>query len=197
QSGNSSSEIQKLKIDLMNLGFASQWTKPNENFGPETVEVVKNFQTYYGLVANGIIDEITYTKLNEIKNASLSNGMKRPDVKKFKEDLTTAGFTPWTTPNDYYGPETVKYVKKFQAYYELEITGNGDKATLDQLSRVLNSPYQLGNSSADIKKIKIDLMNLGFADQWTKPNNNYGSETVEVVKNFQTYHGLVANGIVD
>src|SRR5699024_1947312 len=98
---------------------------------------------------------------------------------------------------DYYGPETVEHVKKFQAYYELEITGNGDEATLDQLSRVLNSPYQLGNSSADIKKIKIDLMNLGFADQWTKPNNNYGSETVEVVKKFQTYYGLIVNGIVD
>src|SRR5699024_7976078 len=127
QSGNSSSEIQQLKVKLKTLGFADHWKVPNNDYGPETVDVVKGFQSYYGLVVNGIIDDVTEDKINSI----------------------------------------------------------------------LNSPYQLGNSSSEIRKIKTDLMTLGFAEQWTKPNNNYGSETVEVVKNFQKAKNLPVSGIVD
>src|SRR5699024_1043335 len=72
--------------------------------------------------------ENTY-ETKKVDSDSLIEGNSSEEIKKFKEDLTTAGFTPWTTPNDYYGPETVEHVKKFQAYYELEITGNGDEAT--------------------------------------------------------------------
>src|SRR5699024_8693971 len=140
---------------------------------------------------------VTYSKINEMSKAPLSNGLQRPDVKNFKEDLITAGFTSWTNPNDYYGTETVKYVKEFQKYYGLEITGNGDETTLNKLYNVLNSSFQIGNSSVEIQKLKIDLMDLGFAEQWTKPNENYGSETVEVVKKFQSYYGLAVNGIID
>src|SRR5699024_7025911 len=114
-------------IDLMNLGFADQWTKPNKNYGPETVEIVKKFQLHYNLVVNGIVDSITQEKIYSI----------------------------------------------------------------------LNSPYQLGNSSREIQKIKIDLMNLGFAKQWTNPNENYGPETVETVKKFQKTYNLPVSGIVD
>jgi len=198
QLGNSSSEIRKVKTDLMNLGFADQWTNPNNNYGPETVEVVKNFQSYYGLAVNGIVDEVTYATIQNLEVTSLSYGAEGNHVTEFKKDLMTAGFaTSWTNPNNNYGPETVEYVKEFQTYYGLEATGEGDEATLNQLAEVLNSPYQSGNSSPEIRELKTELMNLGFADHWTNPNNNYGPETVEVVKNFQSHRGLVTNGIID
>lgn len=198
QLGESSSEIRELKTQLMNLGFAEQWTNPNNNYGPKTVEIVKDFQSFYGLPVNGIIDEMTYAKINEVAEAPLSDGLNRPDVKQFKEALMATGFaTSWTNPNSNYGPETVEYVKEFQVYYGLEVTGDGDEATLNQLEKVLSSPYQLGESSSEIRAFKTELMHLGFADQWTNPNDNYGPETVEVVKNFQAYYGLAVNGIID
>lgn len=182
----------------MYLGFADQWTSPNNNYGPETVEVVKNFQSYYGLAVNGIVDEVTYAKIMEAAEAPFSEGANSPLVTEFKKDLMVAGFaTSWTNPNSNYGPETIDYVKEFQSYYGLEATGNGDEATLNKLEEVLNSPYQLGESSSAIREVKTQLMNLGFADQWTNPNDNYGPEMVEVVENFQSHYGLVVNGIVD
>jgi len=206
QLGASSSDVREIKTDLMNLGFADQWTNPNNNYGPETVEVVKDFQSYYNLAVNGIIDEVTYSAIQDLTyntsqdltDTSLSYGSEGTHVTEFKKDIMQAGFaTSWTNPNNNYGPETVEYVKEFQTYYGLETTGDGDEATLNQLNEVLNSDYQLGNSSSEIREVKTDLMNLGFADQWTNPNNNYGPETVEVVKDFQSYHGLVVNGIID
>src|SRR5699024_240861 len=127
QSGNSSSEIQQLKVKLKTLGFADHWKVPNNDYGPETVDVVKGFQSYYRLVVNGIIDDVTEDKINSI----------------------------------------------------------------------LNSPFQLGNCSLEIKEIKTDLMLLGFANHWYTPNDNYGPETVEVVKKFQKTHNLPVSGIVE
>src|SRR5699024_4240482 len=100
-------------------------------------------------------------------------------------------------PNENYGSETVEVVKKFQSYYGLAVNGIIDSVTREKITSTLNSPFQLGNSSVEIQKLKINLMNLGFADQWTKPNKNYGPEAVEAVKYFQSYYGLVVNGIVD
>lgn len=151
QLGVSSSEVREIKTQLMHLGFANQWTNPNSNYGPETVKVVENFQSHYGLVVNGIVDEVTYEKIQGLINPPLSNGSSGENITEFKKDLMAAGFaTSWTNPNNNYGPETVEYVKEFQAYYGLEVTGEGDEATLKQLDKVLNNPYQLGESSSEI-----------------------------------------------
>src|SRR5699024_4981553 len=96
-----------------------------------------------------------------------------------------------------YGPETVEVVREFQAYYGLVENGIIDSITETKINSILNNPYQLGNSSLEIQQIKTKLKTLGFADHWKVPNNDYGSETVEVVKSFQTYYGLVVNGILD
>lgn len=195
QLGENSTEIQNLKIMLTKLGFAN-WSNPGKHYGRETVQVVKDFQTYYGIVPTGIIDDITNNKINEISNAPMSLGLSRPDVKKFKEDLTAAGFTTWTNPSAYYGSQTAEFVKNFQKYYDLTVDGIADRETIDQLDKVLNGPYQLGKTSPAIGKIKHDLTDLGFTT-WTNPGNHYGRETVKFVKDFQKYYNLVPNGIVD
>src|SRR5699024_7560892 len=144
---------------------------------PETVKVVKNFQTYYGLVANGIIDEITREKIISVLNSSFQIGNSSVEIQKLKIDLMNLGFAEqWTNPNENYGSETVEVVKKFQSYYGLAVNGIIDSVTREKITSTLNSPFQLGNSSVEIQKLKINLMNLGFADQWTKPNKNYRPE---------------------
>src|SRR5690625_4242254 len=118
----------------MHLGYAPQWDAPTDYYGPETVEVVKNFQNNNGLVENGIIDDITHQKLNELLNAPMSAGDRSPKVLRFKMNLMATGFAPsWTNPTDHYGPETVEYVKAFQSYYSLPETGIADETTQDQL----------------------------------------------------------------
>ena len=212
QFGNSSPEIQSIKVKLSELGFTT-WTNPNDHFGRETIEFVKDFQTHHGLVANGIVDSITYNKLQEEKIAPGDPTNESPDdtandvepdkspvetldVKKFKEDLTTLGFTTWTNPNSSYGPQTIRFVKDFQSYYGLPVNGQADDATLRQLEIVMNSPYRVGNSTSEIRDLKVKLTKLGFAN-WTNPNNNYGGETHRAVQHFQSHYGLVANGIAD
>lgn len=198
QLGNSSSDIQHVKVRLMELGFTT-WSNPSGYYGSETVEFMKDFQAHHGLVAHGIVDNVTYEKLTQtqaVESTQLSQGARGPEVQKFKDDLMAAGFTTWSNPNDYFGAQTTEFVEKFQAYYGLDITGTANQATMQQLDAVLNSPYQLGNRSSEIQAIKVKLTELGFTT-WSNPNDNFGRETVEFVKEFQLHHGLVPNGIVD
>ena len=66
--GQSSSKVKSLKLDLAKLGFIVS-SNPNNDYGPKTESVVRQFQKYYGLRVNGIADEITLKKISEeLKN---------------------------------------------------------------------------------------------------------------------------------
>ncbi|TES56750.1 hypothetical protein E2L07_03605, partial [Halalkalibacterium halodurans] len=198
QEGKRSDQIQELKLDLMKLGFGTHWSNPTTLYGPDTANVVREFQRHYGLVVNGIIDEVTYKKIEEIKNQPLAPGLRRADVIDFKLDLMKLGFgTHWSNPTNYFGPDTERVVREFQAYYGLTVNGRGDEATLAKIAEQLSSPFQEGKRSDQIQELKLDLMKLGFGTHWSNPTTLYGPDTVKVVRQFQGYYGLVVNGIVD
>lgn len=187
--------FEQLETILEHTYNENMTNEPSENMGKEEDPVKETSETAQNSDENS---PLISTYAAQVDDHSLNEGSNNSEVKEFKEALMAAGFaTSWTNPNSNYGPETVEYVKEFQAYYGLEMTGEGDEATLNQINKVLNSPYQLGVSSSEVREIKTQLMHLGFADQWTNPNNNYGPETVEVVEDFQAHYGLVVNGIVD
>ncbi|MEJ9315537.1 peptidoglycan-binding protein [Halalkalibacterium halodurans] len=198
QEGKRSEQIREIKLDLMKLGFGTHWSNPTTLYGPDTANVVREFQRHYGLVVNGIIDEVTYKKIEELKAQSLAPGIRRDDVIDFKLDLMKLGFgTHWSNPTNYFGPDTEKVVREFQAYYGLTVNGHGDEATLAKIAEQLASPFQEGKRSEQIREIKLDLMKLGFGTHWSNPTTLYGPDTANVVRQFQRHHGLVVNGIID
>ncbi|WP_051128208.1 peptidoglycan-binding protein [Amphibacillus jilinensis] len=198
QRGNMSGEIRDLKLDLNKLGFSVS-NNPTFTFGPTTEEEVKNFQRHYGLVVNGIIDEVTLAKINELKESldgALTPGSNNQAVYEMKLKLNKIGFFITENPNANYGPQTEAAVKAFQEYFGLSVTGTADEATLEKIEATYNSPYQRGNMSGEIRDLKLDLNKLGFSVS-NNPTFTFGPTTEEEVKNFQRHYGLVVNGIID
>ena len=198
QKGKSSSKIKELKINLMKLGFGTHWKNPTTYYGSDTEKVVKEFQKEYKLTVNGIMDEVTLEKMDELLAIGFKRNDRSKEIVKLKYDLMKAGFgTHWKNPTTYYGEDTEKVVKEFQAYYSLYVDGEMRLGTLNKLKEVINSPYQKGKSSAQIKKLKENLRIIGFGRHWKNPTNFYGDDTEKVVKEFQEAYGLVVNGIID
>src|SRR5690606_2399784 len=169
---------------------------PNEDYGPKTSAVVKEFQLYYGLKTTGEADGATLAKIEEVLSSTYRIGLSSPQVKTLKLNLATLGFQVSDNPNNDYGPKTATVVKEFQRYYGLRATGIADEVTLKKIDDMLSSPYRVGQSSPQVKTLKLNLATLGFPVS-DNPNNDYGLKTSAVVKEFQKYYGLRATGIAD
>ncbi|MEC2161080.1 peptidoglycan-binding protein, partial [Virgibacillus halodenitrificans] len=195
QSGNRDEATVTLKENLATLGFAVPGNGTTY-FGSGTEAQVKAFQNKYDLVTNGIADEVTLAKIQELLNAPLSNGMYREDVRELKENLGYLGFPVPGNGTPLFGPKTEETVKAFQHYYGLTPNGTGDDTTLAKIQEILSSPLQSGNRDEATVTLKENLATLGFA----VPGNGttyFGSGTEAKVKEFQRYFGLRVNGIAD
>ena len=187
----------QLKKDLAILDFAVPGTG-TDYYGENTENKIMEFQRYYNLVVNGIADDPTMKKIQELINGPMFNGLKRVDVIKLKEDLAKLGFNVSNNPTTYYGPTTEKKVKEFQKYYSVQDDqlGVAGTATLNKIEEILATPLQNGKNHEDTVQLKKDLAILGFPVPGSG-TSYYGPNTEETVKGFQEYYGLVVNGIVD
>ncbi|MBM7096827.1 peptidoglycan-binding protein [Bacillus sp. H-16] len=195
RSGENNLQVEELKNNLNYLGFPVAMSFPM-NFGPATEIAVEDFQAYYGLVVNGMGDEVTLRKINEIIEAPLAPGLKRQDVIQFKRDLKKSGFKVSSNPTDWYGPSTEKVVNEFQEYFKISSTDSLDDTTLSLLASIVNSPLQSGMNNDETKQLKIDLNNIGFEVSMNYPGS-FGPSTESALMSFQRYYGLVSNGIGD
>src|SRR5699024_12187578 len=119
-------DTQKLKADLKTLGFAVPGSGTTL-YGSQTEAKVKEFQRAYKLVENGIADEVTLKKINELilekENPSvLEKGMRHEKIKTLKADLDKLGFTVPGKGTNYNGEQTESKVKEFQKYFSLTVT---------------------------------------------------------------------------
>ncbi|SDZ55474.1 mannosyl-glycoprotein endo-beta-N-acetylglucosaminidase [Evansella caseinilytica] len=195
RNGQSHEDVITLKENLSLLGFHVS-DNPNTAYGPTTERKVREFQSYYGLVENGIVDERTLAKITEILSSPFRNGQSHADVISLKENLSRLGFHVSDNPNTAYGPTTERKVREFQSYYGLVENGIADERTLAKIAEILSSPFRNGQSHADVIPLKENLSKLGFHVS-NNPNTSYGPKTEEMVKEFQKYYGLVENGIAD
>ncbi|NMA74775.1 MAG: SH3 domain-containing protein [Bacteroidales bacterium] len=187
--------IKNLKNDLVTLGFAS-WSNPSIYYGVNTMSVVKSFQTAFGLTADGIAGQETLNLIQELKNGNVPYviGDSGQHVVEMKQKLVDMGFVSWNPPSPYYGDITARYVSNFQSYYGLPNTGIADEITRKKMDEVLNPPFKDSDRGNPVRDLKKDLVDLGFAS-WSSPSIYYGSNTMQVVKKFQSAFGLVADGI--
>ncbi|MFT7598700.1 MAG: peptidoglycan hydrolase-like protein with peptidoglycan-binding domain [Acidimicrobiales bacterium] len=102
------------------------------DYGDETIDAVKNFQTILNVEATGIIDTVTATLLE----GGLSKGATGRAVVVFQERLLAlkADSLPKFGADGDYGDETVDAVKKFQQNRDLPVMGEIDPATASALT---------------------------------------------------------------
>ncbi len=193
--GQSNEETAELKENLNKIGFIVSMNSPT-SYGPSTEKTVKEFQKYYGLVVNGIGDQVTLDKLNDVSKQKLSLGLKRPDVLLLKLDLSEVGFHISDNPTDYYGNTTKSVVKDFQKLYGIEETGVANEETLAKLKELMASPLRQGKNNSETIQLKEKLNQLGFHVSMNYPDS-FGPSTKSTLMEFQEYYGLIVNGIGD
>ncbi|WP_405097424.1 peptidoglycan-binding protein [Oceanobacillus sp. FSL H7-0719] len=183
----------ELKEKLNSLGYGH--ISVTDLYGSWTVNRVQKFQKENGLRVNGIADEPTWEKLNELASQTeFKVGDRHPNIISIKQKLNAVGFDG-ISETDYYGAWTKTRVTQFQAYYGLTQTGTTNKATLDNLNELYTSPFQLGKRHKSTIELKEKLNSLGYGH--ISVTDLYGSWTVNRVKKFQEENGLRVNGIAD
>ncbi len=185
----------ELKKNLDQLGFLS-FSNPNNYFGPITEKALKDFQKYYGLSVDGVAGEATLSKMQGVITSPFQNGKRDKRTIQLKEDLTKLGFLEFDNPTTYYGSVTEEAVKDLQSYYNLRVNGIADEITLSKIKDVLNSPFQNGKRHEDVVGIKEKLNNLGLTS-FKNPNDYFGPETEQGIKEFQKIYGLPISGIAE
>ncbi|NMA90743.1 MAG: hypothetical protein GX972_05375 [Amphibacillus sp.] len=186
-------DISGIKRKLNQLGFGG--ITVTTLYGEYMERKVLEFQKSQGLVENGIIDEVTLNKLEELTSITvLQKGNRHPAISEFKVKLNRVGFSGILV-TDYFGDYTEDRIKEFQAYYEIPVTGKIDARTSLKLDEVYYNPFQLDNRHHEINEIKHNLNLFGYGR--IVVTSLYGSYMEGQVKLFQRDHGLVVNGIVD
>ena len=195
QLGTQAEEVIQLKKDLVKLGFGS--FNYDRSFGPLTETTVKEFQSFYGLKANGIADSRTLEKINQLINTPMKIGDYRKDAITLKQNLAILGFGVSNNYTPDYDQQTSNRVKEFQEYYKVSTgaTGEADLATIEKLETLISTQLQFGGNDPQVVKLKKDLVKLGFGN--FAFNQYYGATTEAIVRSFQAYYGLVVNGIAD
>lgn len=210
QQGDSSKVIRELKKSLLRLGYGDpnsiHWTNPDAFFGKGTETELKSFQNDYGLSVSGILDQMTSNKMDEIISNSYFMGQTHSVIRTLKTNLLTLGFgnpasIHWTNPDNYFGTGTVTELKTFQNEQGLRVSGILDPETALTIDALLSTGLAKGQSHEKIRKLKEDLLTLGFGDaksiHWTNPDSFFGKGTEAELKSFQKQHDLPATGRLD
>lgn len=150
--------VKELEEKLQKLGYMSSWI--DTYFGTATIGAVKEFQKDYNLNITGIVDEITYNKINKIlKEKNEFSELKYEDVgirvKELEENLAKLGYDLGKWKDNYYGTATVKVIKQFQEENRLKITGKVDKVTWEKLNEMLDK-YEIERYNGYITVVKIN-----------------------------------------
>ncbi|MCR6094941.1 S8 family serine peptidase [Salipaludibacillus agaradhaerens] len=196
--GQNSPAIQEFKQTLTILGFGTFPDNPSYNYGLVTKRVVEEFQLHYGLIANGIGDSVTLSKMEELLGQTLKDGDDNEQVKELKVNLTSLGFGNFpTNPSKRYGAVTERVVKDFQRTYGLRESGSANPLTLEKIQSLLNRSYKNGDQHDDISMLKKDLTSLGYGNFPRSPSPVYGKVTQAVVEEFQKDNNMPVTGVAD
>ncbi|WP_163969622.1 peptidoglycan-binding protein [Oceanobacillus halotolerans] len=184
--------ISALKEKLNAIGFDG--IKITDYFGGWTETRVKQFQSFVGLQANGIVDANTRDKLDDLLENGYQQGDRHSSIIDLKEKLNKTSFGGITV-TDYYGSFTEQRVSEFQEDNGLEVTGRANIATLNKLDEILANTLRLGDRDEAIADIKVKLNAIGF--DGIKVTNNFGNWTETRLKQFQDNYGLEVTGVLD
>jgi peptidoglycan hydrolase-like protein with peptidoglycan-binding domain len=213
--GKKGSKVEELQNLLIKQGVFN-YSEVTGYYGKITEDAVKAFQNKTGLKADGVVGEMTWSKLNASptvsdtadagKNADtsqdesetftgkVSKGMEGAQVEKIQKRLQELGIYDYTRITGYYGSITKDAVKDFQKAYGLKPDGVVGSKTMEKLFSTYKETSLIpGMKSDDVGKIQKRLKELGYYSY--DIDNEYGSKTREAVVYFQSAHDLKADGV--
>lgn len=192
QLGERHDEIPALKEKLNRIGYGH--ITVTTLYGSFMDNRVRKFQRDHGLRVNGIVDEVTLNKINELSRLTFEPGERHPNIVDIKKMLNRIGFDR-ISETTLFGSWMETRVKQLQDYYDLEVTGKVDEATYAKIAEVYNSPFQLGKRHDEIPALKEKLNRVGYGH--ITVSTLYGSFMDNRVRKFQRDYGLRVNGILD
>ncbi|MEB3269332.1 MAG: peptidoglycan-binding protein [Leptolyngbya sp.] len=160
-------------------------------FGPATKLAVERYQQVNGLPVDGVVGPVTRSRLLQRVLYLATPPMTGDDVKTLQQQLRTQGIS--VTLDGVFGPSTDTAVKTFQRYAGVLVDGIVGPRTRSLLSaRPLKLTYP-NLQGADVTALQKALTRAGLA---VTIDGVFGPSTDWAVKQFQTRHYLLADGIV-
>lgn len=222
--GDVGDEVLKMQKLLLNRGYDLGEYGADGDFGQATYEALKQFQSYHNLEVDGEYGPASRAILEQPFNRGwLQKGDSSEDVRTMQLLLMKAGYSVGASGADGdFGQNTYNAVVKFQKENGLTASGMYDEATKTKLNALVdkiesnggntdndtndsttnNTPtdssseeYSYGMESDAIKEIQ-ELLKTKWKYDIT-PSGKFSQATLEIVVNFQTYHGLPATGKLD
>ena len=164
-------------------------------------------------MANGSNANVTLAKIRSGSAYFQQDGTtKNNEIRAVQKALSVLGYYTHGT-DGIYGNGTTAAVRGFQKENNLSVDGSCGKATLAKLESYTgtlygsptNTPtflavrlgldyFHLNDTGSAITGIRVMLNNLGYS--CTTSTSVYDNDLMSVVKNFQTAHGLTADGYV-
>lgn len=144
---------------------------------------------------------LTLAVTGSVSAASLSGGMKGPEVSQLQQQLIDCGYFARQVDGDY-GSTTVKAVELFQKDHGLRVTGVADDATQAAIRQAKGGTRQgggvliaEGNNGGTLITYQQILQAKGYLKGGV--DGRYGPGTVKAVSDFQKASGLPVSGVID
>lgn len=190
------SSVANLQARLMELGFMEN-DEPTMFYGPVTADAVKAFQRQNNLAQDGITGSATLAAIMspDAKYYAISLGIAGADVKRVQNRLYELGYlTSENEVNGAFDELTEAAVLKMQEINQLSMDGKVGQKTINLLYSEEVKPNFLayGEKNEVVLASQKRLKELGYLT--TVPDGNYGKDTVQAVKQFQSRNGLVVDG---
>lgn len=144
---------------------------------------------------------LTLAVTGSVSAASLSGGMKGPEVSQLQQQLIDCGYFARQVDGDY-GSTTVKAVELFQKDHGLRVTGVADDATQAAIRQAKGGTRQgggvliaEGNTGGTLITYQQILQAKGYLKGGV--DGRYGPGTIKAVSDFQKASGLPVSGVID
>lgn len=196
--GVSHSSVADIQQRLMDLGFMD-YSEPTMYYGSITAKAVELFQRQHDLKQDGIIGPETRTLLfsDDAKYYLAKSGMDGDDIKRIQRRLYEMGYL--ANPDyvtGHFGDVTEAAVKQMQQNNGLAADGKVGHETMEMLysETAKANIISYGDKSDVVLACQERLKELGYLT--TKPDGQYGNDTVAAVKQFQSRNDLVVDGFL-
>ncbi|MBQ9120509.1 MAG: peptidoglycan-binding protein [Lachnospiraceae bacterium] len=192
------SSVADIQQRLMDLGFMD-YSEPTDYYGSITVQAVKLFQRQNELKQDGIIGPETLEMLlsEDAKTYLAKQGMRGDDIKRIQQRLYEMGYLAKEEyVTGYFGDVTESAVKELQKNNGLDADGKVGSMTMEMLysENAKANLLAYGDESEVVLACQERLKELGYLT--TKPDGEYGNDTVAAVKLFQSRNDLVVDGFL-
>lgn len=151
----------------------------------------------------GVKGFVLISDLSRNVYGTLAKGGSGSAVNTLEKALLSLGYLD-AQPGSNYSSYTENAVKLFQAACGMSATGTADQATQRVLyaghapaCSLLSGSYAKGSKGDNVVRIQTRLLALGYLSKTSSVDGDFGNNTLNAVKLFQSCNGLTTSGTAD